>query len=140
MLAKPFHIYDKRFLDILGSDPTFQLISENTVSLAHEAAVWQGPSSCAFSSSRAVISREADRYSLASSRIPATDDVFFAQNAGGGSSGTGIDKSNVISVINLKDVANLANGTLINATTVPITPGLEMTNGQCARLCARLGA
>lgn len=59
--------------------------------------------------------------------------MFFAQNAGGMGSGTGIDKSNVISVINLKDVANLGDGELINATTVPITPGLEMTNGASAR-------
>lgn len=40
MKAKPFHIYDKKFLEILGSNPTFKLISENTQLLAHEAAIW----------------------------------------------------------------------------------------------------
>lgn len=40
MKAKPFHIYDKQFLKVLGEDPTFKLISENNALLAHEAAVW----------------------------------------------------------------------------------------------------
>lgn len=129
LLAKPFHVYNKAFLDVLGAEPTFALISEGDALYAHEAAVW----------------------------IPGTDDVFFAQvrplsglrrrlshrtdlfrwtaqNAGGPGSGTGLNKSNVISKINLKEAAAaLANGTLVNATVVPIDPPLEMTNGAPCR-------
>lgn len=39
--AKPFHIYDDEFYDIIGSNPTLTLIAQtNSDPLFHEAAVW----------------------------------------------------------------------------------------------------
>lgn len=41
LLAKPFHIYDDDFYDIIGSEPTLTLIAETeTDPLFHEAVVW----------------------------------------------------------------------------------------------------
>ncbi|KIY02630.1 uncharacterized protein Z520_01095 [Fonsecaea multimorphosa CBS 102226] len=40
-LAKPFHVYDEAFLDIIGTNPTLTLIaSTNSNPLFHEAVVW----------------------------------------------------------------------------------------------------
>jgi gluconolactonase len=40
-LAKPFHIYDDAFYDIIGSNPTLTVIaSQGTNPLYHEAVVW----------------------------------------------------------------------------------------------------
>lgn len=45
LLDRPFHVYDKAFLDIIGLNPTFQLIAEDPTLLFHEAAVWSVSSS-----------------------------------------------------------------------------------------------
>jgi len=39
--AKPFHIYDDEFYDIIGSNPTLTLIATSDADpLFHEAPVW----------------------------------------------------------------------------------------------------
>ena len=41
MKAKPFHIYDDEFHDVVGSNPTLTLIAETDKDpLFHEAVVW----------------------------------------------------------------------------------------------------
>lgn len=41
LLAKPFHVYDEEFLDIIGENPTLTLLAEEaTDPLYHEAVVW----------------------------------------------------------------------------------------------------
>jgi len=41
MQAKPFHIYDDEFYDIIGSNPTLTLIAETDGDpLFHEATAW----------------------------------------------------------------------------------------------------
>jgi hypothetical protein len=40
-LAKPFHVYDPDFYDIIGNDPTLTVLaSQGTNPLYHEAVVW----------------------------------------------------------------------------------------------------
>ncbi|KAJ9499454.1 hypothetical protein LTR99_009622 [Exophiala xenobiotica] len=105
-LAKPFHIYDDAFYDIIGSNPTLTVIaSQGTNPLYHEAVVW----------------------------YPPTDEVFFVQNAGATAAGTGLNKSNIIQKISLSQVAQFstqrnASGD-INVTTVNANPTVVNSNG-----------
>ncbi|KAI0129442.1 D-lactonohydrolase [Xylariales sp. AK1849] len=106
LTAKPFHIYDNEFYDIIGSDPTLTLIaSSETDPLFHEAVVW----------------------------YPPTDEVFFAQNAGAPASGTGLNKSSVIQKISLTQadaVKNSRNATgNVTVTVVPSKPQVINPNG-----------
>jgi len=40
-LAKPFHIYNKEFYDVIGDNPTLTLLAESASDpLYHEAVVW----------------------------------------------------------------------------------------------------
>ncbi len=40
-LAKPFHVYDDAFYDIIGANPTLTVIASQGVNpLFHEAVVW----------------------------------------------------------------------------------------------------
>ncbi|KGB80181.2 gluconolactonase [Cryptococcus deuterogattii R265] len=76
--AKPFHIYDDSFLDIIGTNPTLTLIADSgTNPLFHEAVVW---------------------YTV-------KDEVLFTQNAGAKAAGTGLNKSAVIEKILLSEAA-----------------------------------
>lgn len=76
--AKPFHIYDDSFLDIIGTNPTLTLIADSGSNpLFHEAVVW---------------------YAV-------KDEVFFTQNAGAKAAGTGLNKSAVIEKILLSEAA-----------------------------------
>ncbi|KAK4216818.1 hypothetical protein QBC37DRAFT_278677 [Rhypophila decipiens] len=77
LFAKPFHIYDDEFYDIIGPNPTLTLLnSTGTNPRFHEAPVW----------------------------YPATDEVFFSQNAGAKAAGTGLTRSAVIQKISLAEV------------------------------------
>ncbi|KAI9875821.1 MAG: hypothetical protein M1823_007392, partial [Watsoniomyces obsoletus] len=76
--AKPFHVYDEAFYDIIGSDPTLTVVASTGIDpLFHEAVVW----------------------------YPPTDEVFFVQNAGAKAAGTGLNKSNLIFKISLSQAA-----------------------------------
>ncbi|KAI1102799.1 calcium-dependent phosphotriesterase [Jackrogersella minutella] len=103
--AKPFHIYDDEFLDVIGSNPTLTLIADSgSDELFHEATLW----------------------------YPSTDEVFFVQNAGAKGVGTGLNKSNVVSKIALSEavaVSNKRNATgSVNIEKVD-TPDIVNSNG-----------
>jgi gluconolactonase len=49
---------------------------------------------------------------------PATEEVFFVQNAGAPAAGTGLNKSSIIQKIKLSDAEKVRNGTL---EAVPVT-------------------
>lgn len=75
LLLKPFHIYDERFLAIIGSNPTMTLIGDSgNDPVFHEANVWYEP----------------------------TDEMFFAQSAGNPDTGTGLHKSAMIQKVSVK--------------------------------------
>jgi gluconolactonase len=41
LLAKPFHIYDEEFYDVIGSSPSLtQIASSETDPIFHEAVTW----------------------------------------------------------------------------------------------------
>ncbi|KAK4946064.1 hypothetical protein LTR10_014866 [Elasticomyces elasticus] len=105
-LAKPFHIYDDAFYDIIGSNPTLTVIASQGIDpLYHEAVSW----------------------------YPPTDEVFFVQNAGAMAAGTGLNKSSVILKISLAQAAAVstqrnASGQ-VNVTVVPANPPVINPNG-----------
>ncbi|EMR71621.1 putative evolved d-pantonohydrolase protein [Eutypa lata UCREL1] len=104
--AKPFHIYDDEFYDVIGSDPTLTLIAQTESDpLFHEAVVW----------------------------YPPTDEVFFVQNAGAPAAGTGLNKSSIILKIALSEaasVSNQRNGTsAVKLHTVDSNPQVINPNG-----------
>lgn len=109
LLEKPFHIYNSEFAEILGANPSITLVGQTaTDPIFHEAVVWH----------------------------PETDEVFFVQNAGSAASGTGLNKSAIISKISLADAAVAAtakaagsNNTLVTVTTVDSNPMVINPNG-----------
>ncbi|EPE10888.1 evolved d-pantonohydrolase [Ophiostoma piceae UAMH 11346] len=109
LLEKPFHIYDKEFATVLGTNPSLTLVGKTEKDpVFHEAVVW----------------------------TPETDEVFFVQNAGSPDAGTGLNKSAIILKISLADaaVASAAkiagrNDTLVTVTTVNSTPAVINPNG-----------
>ncbi|KAF4904422.1 Gluconolactonase [Colletotrichum fructicola] len=104
--AKPFHVYDEEFYDIIGTNPSLTLIatSENDP-IFHEAVTW----------------------------YPPTEEVFFVQNAGSPDAGTGLNKSSIIQKISLADAEALRNGTLgteeVTVHVVPSNPQVINPNG-----------
>ncbi|OAP58995.1 gluconolactonase [Fonsecaea erecta] len=105
-LAKPFHVYDEAFLDIIGTNPTLTIIASTSSNpLFHEAVVW----------------------------YPPTDEVFFVQNAGATAAGTGLNKSNIIEKIALSQaaaVSSLRNASgQVDVVTVNATPTVVNANG-----------
>jgi len=107
LLAKPFHVYDDEFLDVIGSDPTFTLLATTPKDpIFHEAVVWYMP----------------------------TDEAFFVQNAGNPDAGTGLAKSAAIYKISLKEadaVKSQLNATgKVTVTLVPSKPEIPNPNGK----------
>ncbi|KAI2472989.1 calcium-dependent phosphotriesterase [Annulohypoxylon bovei var. microspora] len=106
MKDKPFHIYDDEFLDVLGPNPTLTVIAYSGDNLLfHEANTW----------------------------YPPTDEMFFVQYAGSTVAGTGLNKSNVISKISLKEAAAVSS--LRNATgsvTVQLVDSPDIINSNGA--------
>ncbi|ODO08633.1 gluconolactonase [Cryptococcus wingfieldii CBS 7118] len=104
--AKPFHILDDSFYDIIGDDPSLTLLADSgTDPLFHEAVVWYAP-----------MNKD-------------TDEVFFAQNAGAKAAGTGMNKSAIVQKISLSEAANVQQGsrnstdiTTINSTVQVVNP------------------
>jgi len=122
--AKPFHIYDDEFFDIIGEDPTLTLIaSSESDPLFHEAVVWY------------VLKVITIVYLLINYTIrnPTTDEVFFVQNAGAVAAGTGLNKSSIIQKISLSQadaVKSSLNATgQVTVDTVPSTPQIINPNG-----------
>lgn len=105
LTEKPFHVYHDSFYDVIGSNPTLTLIASGGEDLLfHEAAVW----------------------------YPPTDEMFFVQNAGAASAGTGLNKSNIIMKIALPEamaVSSQRNATgSVNVQTVD-APAIRNSNG-----------
>ncbi|CBX90597.1 hypothetical protein LEMA_P056310.1 [Plenodomus lingam JN3] len=92
LTAKPFHIYDEEFYDVIGSDPTLTLIaSSESDPIFHEAVTWHPP----------------------------RDEVFFVQNAGAPAAGTGLNKSSIVQKISLAEAEAVRTGKL-DAVTVTV--------------------
>ncbi|KAJ6041050.1 hypothetical protein N7499_001228 [Penicillium canescens] len=99
LTQRPFHVYDKEFLKIIGKAPTLTRIAHSPKDpLYHEAVVW---------------SKE-------------TDEVFFVQNAGAKNASTGLNKSAIIEKISLADAAAVSSKSdaagLVKVSTVPSSP------------------
>ncbi|KAF7550134.1 hypothetical protein G7Z17_g5907 [Cylindrodendrum hubeiense] len=106
LTAKPFHVYDDEFYDVIGKSPSLTLIAtSDTDPIFHEAVVW----------------------------YPPTDEVFFVQNAGAPAAGTGLNKSSIIQKISLDDaeaVRTSSNSSEeVTVTTVPSDPQVINPNG-----------
>ncbi|KAJ5774868.1 SMP-30/Gluconolaconase/LRE-like region [Penicillium paradoxum] len=106
LAQRPFHVYDKEFLKIIGDDPTLTRIAHSPKDpLFHEAVVWSKD----------------------------TDEVFFVQNAGAKNAGTGLKKSAIIEKISLADAAAVSHKAdavgLVDVTTVPSSPMVLNPNG-----------
>ncbi|KAJ3957197.1 hypothetical protein N0V92_006229 [Colletotrichum tropicale] len=102
--AKPFHIYDAEFYDVIGPNPSLTLIAtSDTDPIFHEAVVWNPP----------------------------TEEVFFVQNAGAPAAGTGLNKSSIIQKISLAEAEAVRTGSRANATVtvVPSHPQVINPNG-----------
>ncbi|EQB48609.1 hypothetical protein CGLO_12146 [Colletotrichum gloeosporioides Cg-14] len=102
--AKPFHIYDAEFYDVIGPNPSLTLIAtSDTDPIFHEAVVWNRP----------------------------TEEVFFVQNAGAPAAGTGLNKSSIIQKISLAEAEAVRTGSRANATVtvVPSQPQVINPNG-----------
>lgn len=105
-IARPFHVYDDSFLEIIGDSPTLSIIARSdTDPIFHEAVVW----------------------------YPPTDEVFFVQNAGAPAAGTGLEKSNIIQKISLPEAEEVVAGGNASATvdvvTVDASPAVINSNG-----------
>ena len=102
LLAKPFHIYDPEFYDVIGPNPSLTLIATSESDpIFHEAVTW----------------------------YPPRDEVFFVQNAGAPAAGTGLNKSSIIQKISLADAEAVRNGTLKAAkVTVVNTANPQVIN------------
>lgn len=103
--AKPFHIYDAEFYDVIGPNPSLTLIAtSDTDPIFHEAVVWNPP----------------------------TEEVFFVQNAGAPAAGTGLNKSSIIQKISLAEAEAVRTGSRANATVtvVPSQPQVINPNGK----------
>ncbi|OCK92083.1 levo-lactonase [Cenococcum geophilum 1.58] len=102
LTAKPFHIYDDEFYDVIGPNPSLTLIaSSDTDPIFHEAVTW----------------------------YPPRDEVFFVQNAGVPAAGTGLNKSSIIQKISLAEAEAVRKGTLAAATvTVVNTSNPQVIN------------
>lgn len=106
LTAKPFHVYDEEFYDVIGDAPSLTLIATSQSDpIFHEAVVW----------------------------YPPTDEVFFVQNAGAPAAGTGLNKSSIIQKISLADAEAVrlsANTTdEVKVTVVPSNPQVINPNG-----------
>ncbi|KNG48183.1 gluconolactonase [Stemphylium lycopersici] len=102
LVAKPFHIYDDEFYDVIGEHPSLTTIATSESDpIFHEAVTW----------------------------YPPTEEVFFVQNAGAPAAGTGLNKSSIIQKISLSDAEKVRNGSLEAApVTVVNTSNPQVIN------------
>ncbi|OQE23380.1 hypothetical protein PENFLA_c011G10448 [Penicillium flavigenum] len=106
LTQKPFHVYDKEFLKIIGETPTLTRIAHSPKDpLYHEAVVWS----------------------------KGTDEVFFVQNAGAKNASTGLEKSAIIQKISLAEAAAVSGKSdavgLVNVAVVDSSPQVINPNG-----------
>ncbi|KAK7424595.1 hypothetical protein QQZ08_008605 [Neonectria magnoliae] len=106
LTAKPFHVYDEEFYDVIGKNPSLTLIAtSDTDPIFHEAVVW----------------------------YPPTDEVFFVQNAGAPAAGTGLNKSSIIQKISLAEAEAVRKASHtsdeVTVTVVPSDPQVINPNG-----------
>ncbi|KAH7026373.1 uncharacterized protein B0I36DRAFT_330524 [Microdochium trichocladiopsis] len=105
--ARPFHVYDDEFLNVIGSNPKLSLIAHEASGnpIFHEAVVW----------------------------YPPTEEVFFVQNAGAPAAGTGLNKSSLIYKISLAQaeaVIDKVNASgLVDVVEAPSNPTVVNPNG-----------
>lgn len=109
-----FQVFDKTFAHILGKKATITEIAHNaTFAFAHEAPIYD----------------------------PATEDVYFASNAGGDLGLSGLHANNRVGKISLKGVqADKLNGTAIDLpiTLLDLPEEVQMTNGGTGPYYGRL--
>ncbi|XWW93840.1 hypothetical protein V2A60_001777 [Cordyceps javanica] len=102
---RPFLVFDRDFLDIIGNEPKLTIIAETKKDpLFHEAVVW----------------------------IPETDEVFFAQNAGSPDAGTGLNKSSIIQKVSVAEALQIAHRNKtghVKVETVTSDPPVINPNG-----------
>ncbi|KAJ3716552.1 D-lactonohydrolase-like protein [Lentinula raphanica] len=101
-----FQVFDDEFIDVIGSNPSLNVISSDpSFAFAHEAPVW----------------------------VPHSDEIFFASNAGGDLGRSDLNHNNQIAKISLKDVAQaMAEGPAdVNVThyKIDLPDDVQMTNG-----------
>ncbi|KAM3443705.1 hypothetical protein NHJ13734_001827 [Beauveria thailandica] len=102
---RPFLVFDPEFLQIIGREPKLAIIAETAKDpLFHEAVVW----------------------------VPATDEVFFAQNAGAPAAGTGLNKSSIVQKVSVSEALQVASGNKtghVKVETVSSDPPVVNPNG-----------
>ncbi|KAM3553322.1 hypothetical protein ARSEF4850_006976 [Beauveria asiatica] len=102
---RPFLVFDPEFLQIIGREPKLAIIAETAKDpLFHEAVVW----------------------------VPATDQVFFAQNAGAPAAGTGLNKSSIVQKVSVSEALQVASGNKtghVKVETVSSDPPVVNPNG-----------
>ncbi|OAA60748.1 Six-bladed beta-propeller, TolB-like protein [Cordyceps fumosorosea ARSEF 2679] len=102
---RPFLVFDPDFLEVIGHEPKLAIIAETEKDpLFHEAVVW----------------------------VPATDHVFFAQNAGSPAAGTGLLKSAIVQKVSVKEALQVASGNKtghVKIDTVTSHPPVINPNG-----------
>ncbi|WVQ75913.1 hypothetical protein IAR50_005548 [Cryptococcus sp. DSM 104548] len=99
--AKPFHIYDDAFYNIIGNNPTLTLLADSgTDPLFHEAVVWHNE----------------------------TDEVFFVQNAGAKAAGTGLNKSAIIQKISLSQAESVQQGSRNSTDITTVDSNVQVVN------------
>ncbi|KAM3511556.1 hypothetical protein MY11210_004774 [Beauveria gryllotalpidicola] len=102
---RPFLVFDPEFLEIIGREPKLAIIAETEKNpLFHEAVVW----------------------------VPATDEVFFAQNAGAPDAGTGLNKSAIVQKVSVSEALQVASGNKtghVKVETVSSDPPVINPNG-----------
>ncbi|KAF5392812.1 hypothetical protein D9757_000942 [Collybiopsis confluens] len=104
-----FQVFEDEFLDIIGPNPSLNIISSDpSFAFAHEAPVW----------------------------MPDTDEVFFASNAGGALGRSDINRNNQVFKMSLREVAEAmgsAGETLQNVNVthyrIDLPETVQMTNG-----------
>ncbi|KAM3457824.1 hypothetical protein MY3296_000897 [Beauveria thailandica] len=102
---RPFLVFDPEFLQIIGREPKLAIVAETAKDpLFHEAVVW----------------------------VPATDEVFFAQNAGAPAAGTGLNKSSIVQKVSVSEALQVASGNKtghVKVETVSSDPPVVNPNG-----------
>ncbi|PBK88987.1 D-lactonohydrolase-like protein [Armillaria gallica] len=96
-----FQIFDRSFLEILGSSPSIHEVASNdTFAFAHEAPIYD----------------------------PSSDEVFFASNDGGLLGMSDLEHNNQISKLSLS-AAQAAKGSSVPITPLILPDTIQMTNG-----------
>lgn len=101
-----FQAFDRDFLSILGPNPYIREMSSNDAyAFAHEAPIY----------------------------VQATNEIFFASNAGGAKGNSNLDRNNAVNKINLTEVELALEGTggVVNVsfTELNLSEEVQMTNG-----------